>query len=268
MMVLFLISAFACLSAQEGLNDTEFKPTSGQPGKDVVWIPTPQVVVDKMLDMAKVTSGDFVIDLGSGDGRTVIAAAKLGARARGIEFNPSMVELSLRNAADAGVSGRVEFIEGDLFEADLSKATVITMFLLPGINMKLRPSLLELKPGTRIVSNSFAMRDWKPDETARNIEGCVSFCDALLWIIPAKVEGTWKTQQGELILSQEFQMVSGTLDTGTNVVRISEGRLKGDEITFTASGEKYSGRVNGNNIEGAVTSGQNNRVWNAKRTEK
>ncbi len=266
MIIIFLLSAFICLSAQEEQSNTEFVPRSGQAGKDVVWVPTPQVVVEKMLDMAKVTSKDFVIDLGSGDGRTVITAAKRGARARGLEFNPDMVELSRRNAVNEGVSDRVEFIQGDLFEADLSQATVITMFLLPSINLKLRPSLLELKPGTRIVSNSFTMDDWTPDETASNIEGCELYCTALLWIIPAKVEGTWTTPQGELHLSQSFQMVSGTMKTDSNSITISNGRLNGDKITFSVNDEKYSGRVNGNIIEGTVSSGQSNRKWSAKKT--
>ncbi len=262
---LMLTSTFVCLSAQEEQIDKNFEPRSGQPGKDVVWVPTPQVVVEKMLDLAKVGPDDFVLDLGSGDGRTVITAAKRGARARGVEFNPNMVALSRKNAAEAGVTGRAEFIQGDLFEADLSKATVITMFLLPGINLRLRPSLLELRPGTRIVSNSFTMDDWIPDETARNIEGCNSYCDALLWIVPAKVEGTWNTLRGELKLSQTFQMVSGTLTTGNNTVPISGGRLNGDQITFTVNNDRYTGRVNGKNITGTVNTGQGNSKWNATR---
>ncbi|MGH7829200.1 MAG: SAM-dependent methyltransferase, partial [Candidatus Binatia bacterium] len=133
----------------------EYKPQVGQEGKDVIWVPTPQALVDKMLDMAKVTPNDYVIDLGSGDGRTVITAAKRGARALGIEYNPDMVELSKRNAAKEGVSDRVQFVKADIFESDFSKATVITMFLLTEINLKLRPKILDLKPGTRIVSNAF-----------------------------------------------------------------------------------------------------------------
>jgi SAM-dependent methyltransferase len=266
MIALLLTSSFICISAQQEQLDPNFEPHSGQAGKDVVWVPTPQVVVEKMLDLAKVAPNDFVLDLGSGDGRTVITAAKRGARARGIEFNPNMVALSRKNADEAGVSKRAEFIQGDLFEADLSQATVITMFLLPGINLRLRPSLLELKPGTRIVSNSFTMDDWIPDETARNIEGCNSYCDALLWIVPAKVEGTWSTPRGELKLSQKFQMVSGTLKTGNNTVAISGGRLNGDQITFSVNNDKYTGRVNGRNITGTVTSDQGNGKWNATRT--
>ena len=266
MIAILLTSTFIILSAQEEQIDKDFVPRSGQAGKDVVWVPTPQVVVETMLDMAKVTSKDFVIDLGSGDGRMVITAAKRGAKARGYEFNPNMVELSRKNAADEKVSDRAEFIQGDLFEADLSEATVITMFLLPSINIRLRPRLLDLKPGTRIVSNSFTMDEWTPDETVSNIEDCESYCTALLWIIPAKVEGTWKIPQGELKLIQKFQMVSGILKTEMNTISISEGRLYGDEITFSANGETYSGRVNGNSIKGTVSSDKNSSMWNAIRT--
>jgi hypothetical protein len=228
-----------------------FEPTSGQEGKDVVWVPTPQPLVDKMLDLAKVTPQDFVIDLGSGDGRTVITAAKRGARALGIEYNPDMVELSKKNAADAGVSDKASFVKADLFESDFSKAQVITMFLLPSINMKLRPKILDLKPGTRIVSNSFDMEDWQPDDTASITEDCTSWCKAMLWIVPAKVEGTWQMPDGNLTLKQDFQMVSGTLGGK----QINTGKLRGDEITFTVGESKYTGRVNGNSIKGTVTGG-------------
>ncbi len=145
---------------------TDYQPSVGQEGKDVIWVPTPQALVDKMLDMAKVTPKDYVIDLGSGDGRTVITAAKRGSKALGIEYNPDMVELSKRNAAKEGVSDKASFMKADLFESDFSQAQVITMFLLSSINMKLRPKILDLKPGTRIVSNTFDMGEWKPDETA------------------------------------------------------------------------------------------------------
>src|SRR3954468_6210392 len=190
-----------------------YEPSVGQEGKDVVWVPTPQVVVDRMLDKAKVTARDFVMDLGSGDGRTVITAAKRGARAMGIEYNPNMVELSKRNAAKAGVSDRATFVKADLFETDFSKATVITLFLLPDINLKLRPKILDLKPGTRIVSNTFTMGEWKDDETATvdDSAGCSYYCTAHLWIVPAKVSGNWRLGDGDLGLKQEFQMIQGTL---------------------------------------------------------
>jgi precorrin-6B methylase 2 len=222
-----------------------FEPQVGQAGKDVVWVPTPQAVVDKMLSMAHVTKADVVYDLGSGDGRTVISAAKLGARAYGIEYNPDMVTLSQNNAKAAGVADRATFEKADLFETDLSKANVITMFLLPSINLKLRPKILDLKPGTRIVSNTFTMEDWQADETATVTDGCSSsWCTALFWVVPAKVAGTWNTPNGALTLTQNFQMLSGTL--GSQAI---QGRLHGNEITITAGTQKWTGMVDGNTIK-------------------
>jgi len=228
----------------------DYQPAVGQEGKDVIWVPTPQALVDKMLDLAKVTPKDYVIDLGSGDGRTVITAAKRGAKALGIEYNPEMVELSKRNAAKEGVSDRASFVKADLFESDFSQAQVISMFLLSSINLKLRPKILELKPGTRIVSNTFDMGEWKPDESA-TIPGCNSWCTAHLWIVPAKVEGNWKLPKGELALKQSFQMISGTLTNGNAVAPI-DGKLNGERISFTAGNASYTGRVNGDSMEGAV----------------
>ena len=225
----------------------EYQPEVGQAGKDVVWVPTPQELVDKMLDMAKVTPKDYVIDLGSGDGRTVITAAKRGSKALGIEYNPDMVELSKRNAAAEGVSDKASFRKADLFESDFSQAQVITMFLLPSINIKLRPKILNLRPGTRIVSNSFDMEEWKPDQT-ENVEGCSNWCTAHLWIVPAKVDGTWKLPQGELTIKQSFQMISGTLKSGGSSSSIN-GKMNGDQISFSAAGTQYSGRVNANAME-------------------
>ena len=237
-----------------------YEPSVGQEGKDVVWVPTPQVLVDKMLEIAKVAPSDFLIDLGSGDGRTVITAAKKGTRAMGIEYNPDMVELSKRNAAEAGVSDKATFLKADLFETDLSKATVITMFLLPTINMKLRPTLLDLKPGTRIVSNTFTMEDWEADETAEATDDCTSWCTALLWIVPARVEGTWQMPTGELKLAQKFQMISGTLGS----TPITEGKVRGYDVTFTAGNVKYAGRLDGNTIRGSLP-GTNGSSWTATR---
>jgi len=246
-----------------------FEPSVGQQGKDVVWVPTPQALVDKMLDIAKVTASDYVIDLGSGDGRTVITAAKRGARTLGIEYNPDMVELSKRNAEKAGVGAKANFMKADLFESDFSQATVITMFLLPDINLKLRPKILDLKPGTRIVSNTFTMGEWTDDETATVDEkdGCNYYCTAHLWIVPAKVEGAWQLSQGELSLKQSFQMVTGTLKTGGKATPIANGRLRGDQISFTAGGAQYAGRVNGNTIEGTLKGGSSGN-WSATRSGK
>jgi SAM-dependent methyltransferase len=254
-----------CLSLFAGSGSAQpakqYEPQVGQEGKDVVWVPTPQALVDKMLDMASVTAKDYVIDLGSGDGRTVITAAKRGAKANGIEYNPDMVELAKRNAAKEGVSDKATFAKADLFESDFSQAQVITMFLLPSINVKLRPKILDLKPGTRVVSNSFDMGEWKPDQTA-DAEGCSNWCTAHLWIVPAKAGGTWKLPNGELTLKQTFQMISGTLKSG-NVVAPVSGKLDGDQITFSAGEAHYTGRVNGNSMEGTLKSGGN---WSAQRT--
>jgi hypothetical protein len=264
LLVLCLLAAAVPAFAQ-AQQTKPFEPQVGQGGKDVVWVPTPQVLVDKMLDMAKVTAQDFVMDLGSGDGRTVITAAKRGAHAVGIEYNPDMVQLSKDNAAKEGVSARAEFVKADLFETDLSKATVITMFLLPDINLKLRPKILDLKPGTRIVSNTFTMEAWTADETATVGESCTSWCTALFWLVPAKVAGTWTTPGGELTLTQEFQMVSGTMKQGAATVPVSEGRLRGDEIQFAVAGVVFKGKVNGTTMQGTTSTGA---TWSAARTSK
>jgi hypothetical protein len=259
LVALALCTAFA---SSANAQSKDYQPEVGQAGKDVVWVPTPQALVDKMLEMAKVTPKDYVIDLGSGDGRTVITAAKHGSKALGIEYNPEMVELSKRNAAKEGVSDKASFMKADLFESDFSQAQVITMFLLPSINLKLRPKILDLKPGTRIVSNSFDMEDWKPDQT-ENVAGCTNWCTAHLWIVPAKVDGNWKMPEGELAIKQTFQVISGTLKNGSSSSAIN-GKLNGDQITFTAGGTQYTGRVNGSSIEG--TAGGNK--WSATKAGK
>jgi precorrin-6B methylase 2 len=246
-MVPALVVTLGAANAWAQATQKPFEPQVGQAGKDVVWVPTPQTLVDKMLDMAKVTPQDFVMDLGSGDGRTVITAAKRGARAMGIEYNPDMVALSERNAKAAGVTDKATFVKADLFETDFSKATVVTMFLLPSINLKLRPKILDMKPGTRIVANSFNMEDWEADETETVGGDCTSWCTALLWIVPAKVEGTWTTPKGDLKLTQQFQKVTGSFGTQA----ISEGKLRGDELTFKAGGNTYTGKVEGNMIHGS-----------------
>jgi hypothetical protein len=257
-----ILSAIAvCAFAQAP--GAEFTPEVGQSGKDVVWVPSPQELVDKMLDMAKVTPKDYLMDLGSGDGRTVITAAKRGVRALGVEFNPDMVALSKRNAAKAGVSDKASFVEADIFRTDLSPASVITLFLLTDLNLKLRPTILSLKPGTRIVSNTFRMGDWEPEETVEL--GCDTYCTAYLWIVPARIEGHWRTAQGELALKQEYQKVSGTLKSGNVSAPISRGRLRGDEISFMTAGAEYRGRVNANTIEGTIKSAGKSAAWKATR---
>jgi SAM-dependent methyltransferase len=253
--MLLLLAAAVPSFAQEGT----FKPEVGQAGKDVVWVPTPEATVERMLDLAKVTPQDYVIDLGSGDGRNVIGAAKRGANALGVEYNPDMVALSKTRAAEAGVSERATFSAADLFTSDFSRATVITMFLLPDINMRLRPQILDLAPGTRIVSNTFTMGDWDADRT-ETITDCVSWCTALLWIVPAKVQGTWQTPDGPLTLEQQFQNVTGLLGN----TAISAGRLNGDRIEFQVGDVHYAGRVTGGTIEGTVSGGRTG-PWSATR---
>ena len=249
-LAILLSAACALGHAQKTLKAPgAYEPAIGQEGKDVVWVPTTQELVDKMLDMAKVTPRDYVIDLGSGDGRTVITAAKRGARALGIEYNPDMVELSKRNAEKEGVSDRATFVKADLFESDFSRATVITMFLLPEINLKLRPKILKLKPGTRVVSNTFTMGEWKADETASETPTCeASWCTALLWIVPARVAGAYDIPLGRLVLKQEFQMLSGTLTSEGKTFAL-QGKVNGEEITFAAAGREFRGRKNGKQLE-------------------
>ena len=255
----FLVLAAATAGAQDAAIANKgkdaaakaYEPTVGQAGKDVVWVPTSLTLANRMLDMAKVTKDDYVIDLGSGDGRTVITAAKRGARAHGIEYNPDLVELAKRNAEKEGVAGRATFAKADIFKSDFSRATVITLFLLPDLNLKLRPTLLQMKPGTRIVSNSFNMGDWDPDEVADMPQGSCenSWCTALLWIVPAKVEGTHKVAQGELTLQQSFQKVTGTLKTPEGKSLPVDGKVVGDEVQLTAAGRALRGKVNGKRLE-------------------
>jgi SAM-dependent methyltransferase len=241
------------------------RPELGQPGKDVIWLPSPQALVDKMLDLAKVTARDFLLDLGSGDGRLVIAAAKRGARAMGVEYDAALVQLSRTNAATERVSDAVTFAKADLFETDLSKATVITMFLRSDLNLRLRPKLLDLTPGTRVLSNTFTMGDWEPDDFVVVERDCANWCTAMMWIVPAKVQGTWRLPEGDLTLEQTFQVVTGTLRKGTVRTPVADGRLRADQIAFTAGGERYSGRVSGSTIEGTVTARGVPVKWTATR---
>ena len=263
-LTLFACAAAAC--AQQPAKE-EFKPYVGLPGKDVIWLPAELVMVNKMLELAKVTADDVVMDLGSGDGRTVIQAGKRGARGIGVEYNPDLVAHSRKLVQQEGVAERVKIEGGDLFAYDLSQATVITLFLLPSINIKLRPKLLDLKPGTRIVSNTFTMDEWQHDETTRDTsqgDNCSFNCVAYLWIIPAKVAGNWRLGDGQLLLKQEFQMVSGTLKTGRKLVPV-KGRLRGDQISFNAGGTQYTGRVNEGAMTGSFSAGGKSGQWKAAR---
>jgi SAM-dependent methyltransferase len=256
--------AQATTGTQAQPTQSTYEPRVGQPGKDVVWVPSPESTVEKMLDVARVTPQDYVVDLGSGDGRNVIAAAKRGAHAHGVEYNPDMVELSKRNAEKAGVSDKATFAQGDMYEADFSKATVLALFLLPDNLLKLRPKFADLRPGTRIVANTFGIEGWTADETLTISDECTSWCTVLLYLVPAKVEGAWQTAQGPLTFKQEFQTIAGTLGT----TPFENGRVKGDQIEFTAGGIQYSGRVMGDAITGIAKSGGRNDGWKATRVAK
>jgi SAM-dependent methyltransferase len=264
-LLLTLAVSLACArpaTAQAQAPAGTFTPQVGQAGKDVVWVPTAEALVEKMLDLAHITRQDLVVDLGSGDGRNVIAAAKRGARGRGVEFNPDMVALSRRNAEREGVADRVVFVEGDMYEADISDATALALFLLPDNLNRLREKFLALKPGTRIVANTFWIDGWDPDQEATVGEDeCTDWCRAMLFIVPARVAGTWKLAQGELTITQNYQKFSGTLAEGGRLMPVA-GSLVGDRIAFSAGGVEYTGRVNGSGMEGTVAFGGR---WTATR---
>jgi SAM-dependent methyltransferase len=269
--VLVIALSAGAAAAQQTQTQTQtqapFEPQVGQAGKDVVWVPTDEKLVEKMLDIAKITPQDFVMDLGSGDGRNIIGAAKRGARAVGVEYNPQMVELSRANAKKAGVADKATFIEGDMYAADISKATALVLFLLPVNLEKLTPKFLDLKPGTRIVDNTFAIPGWEPDYTERLESDCQTWCSALLWIVPAKVDGTWRLPDGEITFEQKFQMVSGSVKNGSSSAKIDSGKLNGEEITFAAGGSQYTGKVLGDRIEGTVRTGSNMQQFTATRAK-
>ena len=245
-----------------------FEPTNGQAGKDVVWVPSTPGMVNKMLAMAKVTPDDFVMDLGSGDGRNIIAAARLGARALGVEFNPDMVALSRQLAAEAGVADKAQFVEGDMYAADISKATVLALFLLPVNLNRLMPKFLEMAPGSRIAGNTFGIDDWYPDDhfTLDESTDCTSFCEALLWIVPAKAAGTWTMANGSLTLTQKFQMIQGSITTADGTHAIASTALRGEDINFIAGGLTYTGTINGNLIEGTVMTPSGPAPWKATKS--
>ena len=269
---LALFAGALAIGLSGAVRAAEFTPQVGQAGKDVIWVPTPDELVDRMLRMAQTTPNDVVYDLGSGDGRTVIAAAKkFSAKAMGIEYNPDMVTLSQRNAQREGVGANTTFIKADLFETDFSKATVITMYLLPSINARLKPKILELKPGTRVVSHAFDMEDWVPDQIDM-VEGR----RAMLWIVPAKVAGSWKLKVGDgaetdVSINQRYQMIDGTVQLPRINTSLREPRLLGDRISFTlmdagANIQAFTGRVIGDRMEGTARAGSGAEVrWSARR---
>jgi SAM-dependent methyltransferase len=235
-----------------------FRPSTGQPGKDVVWVPTNDALVTRMLEMAKVTQHDLVYDLGAGDGKIAIAAAKqFGARAVGVEYNPDMARLAQCLVRAEGVADKVKVMQGDIFETDFSDATVVTLYLLPELNMRLRPTLLKMKPGTRVVSHSFLMEDWQPDESSVTTDGA-----AYLWIVPADVQGKWtfRQQRGshtfDVDVIQTFQKLDGST-VGSGKTPISEGELRGTRISMAFSeGDTHTrleGELKGDRVEAQVT---------------
>ena len=252
-------------AAAAELGPAQDRPAVGQEGKDVEWVPTPDALVETMLTMAQVTPEDYVVDLGSGDGRTVIEAARLGARALGVEYDFGLVALARERAEAAGVAGRARFLQADLFDVDLTQATVVTLFLLPDLNLKLRPHLLRLSPGTRIVSNTWDMGDWAADKTTV-LDPCPGFCTAYLWIVPAPIGGAWDTSAGSLALTQRYQIVSGTLRRGGERYDVEDGRLSGAELTFRAGGALYRGQIAGDRVDGTVRTASGTTPWSARRT--
>ncbi len=241
-----------------------YKPTPGQMGKDVVWVPSPPAVVERMLDIARVTRDDFVMDLGSGDGRNIIAAGRRGARAVGVEFNPDLVGLSNRNAARQGVADRASFVQGDMFAADMSQASVLALFLLTDNLRRLTPKFIDMKPGSRIVVNYFGIDGWQPDYEEEMKSDCEPWCVIKLYIVPARVAGKWRLAEGELELEQRFQVLFGTYTVSGAKTGITNARMDGDRIRFGIGGVQYTGRVHGSRMEGERSGGATG-AWTAQR---
>jgi hypothetical protein len=251
---LALVAALA-ISLPAAAQQKPYEPQVGQAGKDVIWVPTPDEVVDRMLRMAQTTPNDYVVDLGAGDGKIAIAAAKkFGARSMGIEYNPDMARHAQGNVEKAGVTGRARIVQGDIFATNFSDATVVTMYLLPGLNMKLRPTLLGMRPGTRVVSHSFTMEDWEADEIS-SMDGRRAY----FWIVPANVHGGWALESGgekhELVFEQKFQKIEGSIGLGHTQGGLRDPRLRGFNISFAWVDNNgvlrnYSGRVTGGKMEG------------------
>jgi hypothetical protein len=251
-------------AANNGLHgDEQYRPDVGQEGKDVIWVPTNDELVNKMLDTAKVTPTDIVYDLGAGDGKIPIAAArKYGVRAVGIEFNPDMAALATRNAKRAGVADKVKIINGDIFKENFSEATVITLYLLPDLNLKLRPTILKMKPGTRVVSHAFNMGDWEPDQRIDT-----TIARAYYWVVPANVAGTWTLENIDeqkakttLKLEQRYQKIGGSITIGNKTQPLLGATITGDRLAFSYLNEKGAilnakATVNGNELIGDYESG-------------
>jgi len=246
--------------ATQHVGTERYQPLIAQAGKDVMWMPTTNNLVTEMLDAAQVTSTDVVYDLGAGDGKIPIEAAKrFGARAVGIEFNPDLAALARRNAQQAGVSDRVTIVTGDIFKEDFSHATVVTLYLLTELNIKLQPTLLNLKPGTRIVSNTFAMGSWEPDAHIL-AEGEVS---GYFWVVPAKVEGRWtftgipNWSTAQVKITQKSQKFDGDVSIDQTLTQRIEGRLRGAQISFDFNDDQnkpqtFIGIVSKNKMHGTI----------------
>ena len=244
--------------------DVPYEPTVGQAGKDVIWVPTPDTMVEKMLDVAAVTSQDFVMDLGSGDGRNIIGAAKRGARGIGVEYNPQLVDYARKRAVAAGVADRAQFIEGDMYAADVSPASVLMLFLIPDNLRKLMPKILAMKAGTRVVSNTYEFPVWSA-EKAETVRDCPAFCIVFLYVVPAKVAGVWRMPDGELTLEQDFQRVGGSYDFSGIDLPLENGRLYGADIRFTVNGIEYSGNIDGDVMRGTAKGRNGTHAWTAAR---
>jgi SAM-dependent methyltransferase len=260
-----LAASASSLAVTRAECERDFQPQTGQAGKDVIWVPTNDALVTRMLRMANVTKTDKVYDLGAGDGKIAIAAAKeFGATAVGVEYNPDMAKLGQCYAEAAGVANKVKIIQGDIFETDFSDATVVTLYLLPSLNLKLRPTILKMKPGTRVVSHSFLMDDWEPDERSQTQDGSAYF-----WVVPADVNGAWtfRRKDGDdrftVNVEQKFQQISG--NAGDEKAALSDAKLRGDqiELTFQQKGApvKLTGKVNGDRIEAMVTRGKESSTY-------
>jgi precorrin-6B methylase 2 len=255
-----LAAALFALAPAAYAQQKDFKPHVGQQGKDVVWVPTPDEVVERMLNVAQTKPEDYVIDLGAGDGKIAIAAAKkFGARSLGVEYNPDMVALAQRNAQASGVLGKAQIVQGDIFTTDFTQATVLTMYLLPSLNMKLRPQILAMRPGTRVVTHAFNMEDWEPDETS-DVDGRRVY----LWVVPASVAGRWAmelsgtgaSEKISLNLDQRYQKIEGVAYLGSILAGLREPRLSGFRISFAyvdnhGVRRDFTGRVNGGTMEGS-----------------
>jgi len=268
-----LAAALLATAGAAYAQQSDFKPYVGQQGKDVVWVPTPDEVVERMLTMAQTKPEDYVIDLGAGDGKIAIAAAKkFGAKSMGVEYNPEMVVFAQKNAQAAGVVGKAQIIHGDIFVTDFTQATVLTMYLLPSLNMKLRPQILALRPGTRVVTHAFNMEDWEPDE-ASDVDGRRVY----FWVVPANVAGRWSVElmggaapeKVSLNFDQKFQKIEGVAYLGTLLAGLREPRLSGFRISFAYVDSKgvrrdFAGRVTGATMEGSfrTDAGQEGR-WSA-----